>query len=403
MEFGTPNDAGKIIQIPVSKALAEAFEKLGSSAAIRIAIDPQAILASEAASEGQKLMRDDALHSMFNWGQVAGTSSMTLYANQSLDDLSAITISVDLGENNQNTKKTVTLNAVTMEGKSELVNAKISLAYDFLQSMLKTNVNILKNQYVKRLDFWDPIQTGMKLTKSSEGFAIKLDLPSDIEDRWLAFNDSMETVRIDRSNNEIIENLVNAATSFYYNTDHLPFHFDPDAEFDKDLSWRVKLLPYLGLEGVSERMELGQSWSEKGNRSAIQEGNDVFTLSGGHLVCAIDTAPFVKAPHLIDDEFTLMLIENPRSTMTPWTKPDDLTVDEAVELVKKIKPGKFLWAANFEGRVVKLPCLKGKKIPDEMIRNIFIPNDGKSTKKLSEILDAFNGPAPRSGRFNRIL
>ena len=80
--------------------------------------------------------------------------------------------------------------------------------------------------------------------------------------------------------------------------------------------------------------------------------------------------------------------------MTPWTKPNDLTIDQAVKLVKAIRPGKFIWIAFYDGSVRKLPCLEKFGLTDEDIRNAFDPRDGNYSKLIDALdsLDSQGGP-----------
>ena len=71
-----------------------------------------------------------------------------------------------------------------------------------------------------------------------------------------------------------------------------------------------------------------------------------------------------------------MLIENPDLKADQWTQPNDLTIDEAVKLVRSIKKGKSLAVAMYDGSVRRLEHLDPEKFSDEKIRSLFCANDG---------------------------
>ena len=71
---------------------------------------------------------------------------------------------------------------------------------------------------------------------------------------------------------------------------------------------------------------------------------------------------------------TIMLIELPGTANVPWTKPLDVTPDEAVKLVRQIKDGDYLWVGMFDGGVTKIGSVKNKDFTDEQIKQLFVPN-----------------------------
>ena len=49
---------------------------------------------------------------------------------------------------------------------------------------------------------------------------------------------------------------------------------------------------------------------------------------------------------------TIMLMENPNGEI--WTKPGDLSIDQAIELVKDLKDGEKLVVAFYDGRAMTI-------------------------------------------------
>ena len=56
---------------------------------------------------------------------------------------------------------------------------------------------------------------------------------------------------------------------------------------------------------------------------------------------------------------------------------NDLTVDEAVKLVREIKPKQELLAVLYDGQVLSIGNLDEKKVTDDQLRGLFDPRDQK--------------------------
>ncbi|MEC9093122.1 MAG: DUF1559 domain-containing protein, partial [Planctomycetota bacterium] len=164
-----------------------------------------------------------------------------------------------------------------------------------------------------------------------------------------------------------------------------PANGDP---FSKDLSWRVRLMPYMERHPEYERMDLSKGWQAPANQAAIKNCRDSYVISTGGLVCTIKTERDVKSFHSIADgtSNTIMLIENRKAAMSPWTQPLDLDIDDAVKLVTSLQKGDFIWVGLYDGSVRKLHSIKETDITEKEIRCLFDPRDGKSLD-LDSIFD----------------
>jgi hypothetical protein len=148
-------------------------------------------------------------------------------------------------------------------------------------------------------------------------------------------------------------------------------HFPPQAIRDKSgkalLSWRVALLPYLDEESLYKEFHLDESWDSEHNRRLLERIPDVFAsplLDSALRAKGITNylAPLSKAPPSVaataaDDSQkplvngtnemifdvvqgtqirritdgtsnTIMVLEVDPKAGVPWTKPDDLVIDE---------------------------------------------------------------------------
>ncbi len=132
---------------------------------------------------------------------------------------------------------------------------------------------------------------------------------------------------------------------------------------DPPHSWRVALLPYLFSPNPYAQYNLAESWNSESNLrvagTAIEDGRD--SLSEIYFGCPSDppTSDTVTLTHyfavvgpqtawppdrglvrseIVDDgDRTILLLEVPNRDV-PWTKPEDLTFDEAVEYLTQTPP-----------------------------------------------------------------
>ena len=109
------------------------------------------------------------------------------------------------------------------------------------------------------------------------------------------------------------------------------------------LSWRVKILPYMGQFDLYRQFNLDEPWDSEQNKSLIEKMPDIYKSSltgdlGGKTVYLVPTGPemIFSGPDPINLDAiadgpanTIMLVEVDREHAVPWTKPDDLSIDRA--------------------------------------------------------------------------
>lgn len=147
---------------------------------------------------------------------------------------------------------------------------------------------------------------------------------------------------------------------------------------NEKLSWRVAVLPYLEMSQEYGRFAIDQPWDSDRNKPlASGRGKDPYVLGNGSLVCTIKHKVQPNSfRHIVDGSSnTIMLMENPNAKPEEWTQPTDLTPEDAIKLVKKLKKGEFLLGTFYDGASVKIYSLEGKDIKDKDLEAIFGYND----------------------------
>ena len=76
-----------------------------------------------------------------------------------------------------------------------------------------------------------------------------------------------------------------AIHSFHDVQSRLPFAKELLGGIHKDMSWRVRLIQYMGKEKEFGRIDFTRSWQDKNNKLALDRCNDMFFLSDGSLIC----------------------------------------------------------------------------------------------------------------------
>lgn len=149
------------------------------------------------------------------------------------------------------------------------------------------------------------------------------------------------------------------------------------------LSWRIRVLPFVEMANLADKFELKQPWDSQQNKPLIDAGKDVFTLSNGNLICAIKHEDEARSLDQIVDgtSQTIMLLEHPKVDGEKWTQPIDITEKEAVKLIQSLKKGEFLIAINYDVSSTKVYSPAGKGLRDEEIAAPFGIRDGVHLNK----------------------
>jgi hypothetical protein len=190
------------------------------------------------------------------------------------------------------------------------------------------------------------------------------------------------TERVTSANN--LRQIALAMHDYQQRHNNLP----PPAIYDKDgkplLSWRVALLPYLGLNDLYKEFHRDEAWDSPHNSKLLERMPQIYKSVPRHTdthyqVFVGPGAAFEGKKGLsLPDDFpdgtsnTLLLVE--AAEQVPWTKPDDLPFDPKGPLPKfrAIFPEGF-HIVTADG-VVHLV----REVEPETLRALIMRNDGQS-------------------------
>jgi len=169
---------------------------------------------------------------------------------------------------------------------------------------------------------------------------------------------------------------------------HFPTPVIVDAESGQKRSWRVELLPYLEEQALYDQYRKDEPWDSEANLKVLEQMPAVYrsarqhdpTATSVYAVIGKDTALDGEKPSFRDvvdgTSNTVLYIHTQRDT--PWTKPEDIPLEEATpDRLGGFYPEVFI-VAMVDGSV---PLIVST-IDPEVWKRLLIRNDGQPTPQL---------------------
>ena len=128
---------------------------------------------------------------------------------------------------------------------------------------------------------------------------------------------------------------------------HFPAAHINDENATPTHSWRVLVLPYLGYEALFETYDFDEPWDSLNNAklltqmpsefqcpSHLHNGKTTYKLVTGLRTAFVEDKTSGFGDIKDGSSNTLMIVEDFANPI-PWTKPEDLTIDEVVEIIER--------------------------------------------------------------------
>lgn len=266
-----------------------------------------------------------------------------------------------------------------VRGRDEEATKEIFQTVDGLLNMAKfaagAQIAQMKEESPKTAEVASKLLAALKPKNEGSEMTLEVARPAGMDEM---FKESIEGARTAAEEAKQMNRLKQAALSVHIHFDsygNFPFNAD-EQQFSKDLSWRVRILPYLDENALFEEIKKQEGFNSAANQKFAERmpavlGSGSNALSDlAHI--ALDRP--VKGFQDITDgtSNTIMLLQYKPGQK--WMDPKGLTVDEAVEVFAGLGDGEILLAAYFDGSVRRLG--KSDMTADEF-RSALLPTDGK--------------------------
>ena len=231
------------------------------------------------------------------------------------------------------------------EGNAELIASQINGALRMVKMQAAQGVNAMFNEGSKEADTMTDFFNGLNCEVNGAAATMSIVKPEGFDEiAAIAAEKANELAkRAEKMNN--FRQIGIAVHNYYDAFDRCPFPETDGGDTSKDLSWRVSVLQFSDGYWTYEKFALGEAWNSATNRPLSETAPDVFGMGdkgGGTNICWIKASDkTVKFDNITDGlSNTIMLMENPNKVT--WSKPGDLSTDDAVNLVKNLKDGEEL-------------------------------------------------------------
>ena len=222
-----------------------------------------------------------------------------------------------------------------------------------------------------------------------------------IRTQQIAVQTAIQQEQLQRWRTEQLRGFATLFTKYY--TEHQKFPSDIlDAEGKPLLSWRVALLPSIGMEDLYNKFKKDEPWDSEANLALLHSPNPVPNLrvfqsmtpdvaSTKTVVRFFDSAgtPFsnrnLKIEEVKSPETTLMFVLVTPQYAVEWTKPEPLEFDgdKLTDIF-----GTQLWGVTFAGQICAIPVLpptdpeygEWKQYVESLIKVVPTPEPPKETE-----------------------
>jgi len=149
----------------------------------------------------------------------------------------------------------------------------------------------------------------------------------------------------------------------------LPFSAAPGES--NQLSWRVRVLPFLNEEALAQRFNLSEPWDSPQNKALLALMPEAFGTGRETSLRWIESD--VKNFASITDGTSNTIAFVYSASPVPWTQNKPLSAEEAVELFEALKPNETIVVGFYDGAVSRLD----RSTPVEDFRAMLTPAGGE--------------------------
>lgn len=266
---------------------------------------------------------------------------------------------------------------MTMDGhnaeETQAINTVVAGLLQLANFGAAGSINDMRSQSPKMADMMSNLLKSLGTTVSGNTVSVTVAKPEGFED---ALKEGMAAAQVAAQQVAALNDMKQLALAIHNYHDAMrrfPFAADP-TYVSEELSWRVLILPYVEENALYDRFDTKQGWDGETNKLLAEEMPAVFggDSANSTVVYIRPDKPVQTFGGVLDgSSMSIMLLEtlNP----VPWTKNQDISVKEAIEMVNSLPEGQQVRAARYDGSAIMLP---GDYSPEE-IEAMMDPTDGR--------------------------
>lgn len=151
----------------------------------------------------------------------------------------------------------------------------------------------------------------------------------------------------------------------------VPFNDDMNGRASLELSWRVRVLPFLEQVDLYQQFKLDEAWGSETNKPLAEKMPETYGKNGKTGYCWIesDVQRFADITDGLSN--TIAMIES--TELVPWTEAKDISIEAAEKMILELPEGQTIYVGMYDGSVRKL----SNKIPADKLHAMLTPNGGE--------------------------
>lgn len=151
----------------------------------------------------------------------------------------------------------------------------------------------------------------------------------------------------------------------------LPFKHERPDQLSGELSWRVKVLPFIEQSELYQGFRLNEPWDSDHNKEFTDKCPTIFGAKDSANILWVESG-VEKFEDIIDGmSYTIAMIESPNPV--GWSQPKDITPEEVEKLVLGLPEGKSIIIGLYDGSVRPID----NKIDPQKLRAMLTPSGGE--------------------------
>ena len=163
-----------------------------------------------------------------------------------------------------------------------------------------------------------------------------------------------------------------ALAAMNYHDVYKKFPFNAAANQNEDLSWRVRVLPFVEEMALYDQLDIKQGPTAEVNAAFANKMPKIFGEDGKLANVVWVQSKVNRFADVVDGTVnTIMMVEYKAGT--PWMEKDNVTQAEALKLIKNLPDGESLNVVFYDGSVRTMT----NSVDEETLRRLLDPRDGQ--------------------------